>query len=51
LLLGTLILGEHLEDKHFFGMGLIGLGLGAIDGRPVKILRSCLAARAAASRS
>lgn len=33
ILLGAFILGERLEPRHFIGMGLIGLGLGAIDGR------------------
>jgi drug/metabolite transporter (DMT)-like permease len=33
ILLGTLILGEQLALKHFAGMGLIGIGLIAIDGR------------------
>lgn len=33
ILLGSLVLGEHLELKHFIGMGLISLGLFAIDGR------------------
>ena len=33
ILLGTLILGEQLDSRHFAGMGLIGLGLAAIDGR------------------
>ncbi len=33
ILLGTLVLRERLEPKHFIGMGLIGLGLAAIDGR------------------
>jgi len=33
ILLGTLILGERLEPRHFAGMALIGLGLAAIDGR------------------
>jgi drug/metabolite transporter (DMT)-like permease len=33
ILLGSTILGEKLELKHFIGMGLIGLGLAAIDGR------------------
>lgn len=33
VLLGTLLLGERLETKHFLGMALIGLGLAAIDGR------------------
>ncbi|MFZ5558558.1 MAG: DMT family transporter [Pseudomonadota bacterium] len=44
ILLGTTILGEQLELKHFTGMGLIGLGLAAIDGRPVGVLRPMLAA-------
>ena len=33
ILLGVLILGEHMEPRHFAGMALIGLGLAAIDGR------------------
>jgi drug/metabolite transporter (DMT)-like permease len=33
ILLGTIFLGEHLAWKHFLGMGLIGAGLAAIDGR------------------
>lgn len=33
ILLGNSILGERLELKHFAGMGLIGFGLAAIDGR------------------
>jgi len=33
ILLGSAILGETLEMTHFMGMGLIGLGLLAIDGR------------------
>jgi drug/metabolite transporter (DMT)-like permease len=39
IVLGTTILGERLELKHFFGMGLIGLGLAAIDGRPFSFFR------------
>jgi drug/metabolite transporter (DMT)-like permease len=38
LLLGTLILGERLEPRHFFGMALIGLDLAAIDGRLQRLL-------------
>lgn len=42
ILLGSLILGEQLEIKHFAGMAMIAAGLAAIDGRlPVK-LRSLL---------
>jgi len=39
VLLGTTILGEQLEAKHFFGMGVIGLGLLAIDGRVLGYFR------------
>ncbi|MDF0750944.1 DMT family transporter [Marinobacter sp. 71-i] len=42
MLLGTAILGEQLEPKHFGGIGLIGLGLAAIDGRLFGILRRSL---------
>jgi drug/metabolite transporter (DMT)-like permease len=43
ILLGTTILGEQLETKHFAGIGLIGLGLAAIDGRLLGVLRRTLA--------
>ena len=33
ILLGGLILGEHLAPRHDVGMALIGCGLAAIDGR------------------
>ncbi|MEA3290855.1 MAG: DMT family transporter, partial [Pseudomonadota bacterium] len=33
ILLGSLFLNETLEVVHFVGMGLIALGLSAIDGR------------------
>lgn len=33
ILLGSLVLGEHLEGRHFAGMVLIATGLAAIDGR------------------
>jgi drug/metabolite transporter (DMT)-like permease len=33
ILLGALLLGERLEERHFAGMALIGAGLAAIDGR------------------
>lgn len=39
ILLGTLVLGERLEPKHFAGMALIALGLAAIDGRPIEWLK------------
>lgn len=35
IMLGTLILGEQLALRHYAGMGLIGIGLLAIDGRIV----------------
>lgn len=40
ILLGTLFLGERLELRHLAGMGLIGLGLAAIDGRPLRRIRT-----------
>jgi drug/metabolite transporter (DMT)-like permease len=33
IVLGTLVLGERLEARHFLGMALIGACLAAIDGR------------------
>ena len=39
ILLSATLLGERLEPKHFAGMALIGVGLGAIDGRPLGALR------------
>lgn len=39
ILLGTLILGEQLEAKHFAGMAFLGFGLAIIDGRAVGLLR------------
>ena len=39
ILLGSLLLGEVLEPRHFAGMALIGLGLAAIDGRLLRMLR------------
>jgi len=33
ILLGTLVLGESLAPRHLAGIGLIALGLAAIDGR------------------
>lgn len=39
LLLGMIVLGERLDPRHFVGMALIGLGLAAIDGRPLAYLR------------
>jgi drug/metabolite transporter (DMT)-like permease len=39
ILLGVTVLGERLEPKHVAGMALIGLGLAAIDGRPLAAAR------------
>ncbi len=39
LVLGTAILGERLDPRHFAGMALIGLGLATIDGRLLALLR------------
>jgi drug/metabolite transporter (DMT)-like permease len=39
VLLGTRVLHERLEVKHFVGMALIAAGLAAIDGRILKRLR------------
>ena len=43
ILLGTILLGERLEAKHFLGMALIGTGLLAIDGRLITRMRGGLA--------
>ena len=43
ILLGTLVLGERLALNHFAGMAMIGIGLAAIDGRPVRLLRRAFA--------
>jgi len=40
ILLGSLVLGETLEPKHFAGMALIAAGLVAIDGRLLKRIRN-----------
>ncbi len=45
-LLGIFILGERLEPRHLAGMGLIALGLAAIDGRAYRRLRSRAASTA-----
>jgi drug/metabolite transporter (DMT)-like permease len=39
ILLGSLFLAEVLAPQDFAGLGLIALGLAAIDGRLVRILR------------
>ena len=35
IVLDSAVLGERLDPRHFVGMGIIGLGLAAIDGRPL----------------
>ncbi len=49
ILLGTTFLREHLALKHFVGMGLIGLGLAAIDGRPLQWLGRSRSSRGSSS--
>jgi drug/metabolite transporter (DMT)-like permease len=39
IVLGASLLGEELDPRHFGGMALIGFGLAAIDGRPLRLLR------------
>lgn len=39
LLLGTGLLDERLEPRHLLGMVLVFVGLAAIDGRPLALLR------------
>lgn len=48
IVLGSLVLGETLQAKHFAGMVCIGLGLAAIDGRLVARFRFGRAATARA---
>ena len=37
ILLGSFVLGERLDPRHFLGMALIGAGLASIDGRLFKL--------------
>lgn len=39
ILLGAIVLGETLENRHFAGMALIGAGLAVLDGRPLRWLK------------
>ena len=39
ILLGTAFLGEQIELKHLFGMGLISMGLLSIDGRVFQLAK------------
>ena len=45
ILLGALFLGEQLASKDFTGMGLIFLGLAAIDGRLFGFLRKTISGK------
>ena len=47
ILLGVTFLGEILEPRHMAGMALIALGLAAMDGRPLRKVRTALGARSA----
>lgn len=40
ILLGTTVLGERLEPRHFVGMGLLAIGLVIIDGRLLTLFKS-----------
>jgi drug/metabolite transporter (DMT)-like permease len=45
LLLAVTVLGEVLEPRQVAGMLLIGLGLAAIDGRPLRALGNAIGRR------
>jgi len=45
LFLGTTILGEQLDPRHFLGMAVIGLGLVAMDGPALRAVGSLLPGR------
>jgi drug/metabolite transporter (DMT)-like permease len=47
IVLGALFLGETLAPQDFLGLGLIALGLAAIDGRLLSALRPARLRRAA----
>ncbi len=51
ILLGVLVLGETLAPLHMAGMALIGLGLLAIDGRVLSMMRRRLTKQAADARA
>lgn len=40
ILLGTFVLGERLELRHFLGMAMIAAGLVAVDGRLIARTRA-----------
>lgn len=43
-LVGAAFLGEKLEPRNFAGLGFIAVGLGLIDGRPLRYIRNRLLA-------
>jgi drug/metabolite transporter (DMT)-like permease len=45
ILLGVTFLGEMLAPRHIGGMGLIALGLAAMDGRPARYVSAALGVR------
>ena len=47
IVMGALILGEAIEPRDFAGLGLIALGLAAIDGRLLRFLRPKVVQQAA----
>ena len=47
IVMGALILGEAIEPRDFAGLGLIALGLAAIDGRLLSFLRPKVVQQAA----
>ena len=47
ILLGALMLSEAFTAAQFAGLGLIALGLAAIDGRPLRLLRRLFCRRSA----
>ena len=49
VLLGAVVLGEAVEPGHFAGMAMIGLGLAAIDGRLLRLLRHRIGGRRGAA--
>ena len=50
ILLGTVVLGESLDPKHFLGIALIGAGLAFVHGRLLQTLRPRLRGAAGADR-
>lgn len=49
--LGCFILGERIDAGSFLGMGLIGIGLAIMDGRPLRLALQALAGTEDKARS